>query len=121
MDHDERYSLVIFALIVLVSVGAVAFLFANAKSSQPKQLLNPYFLTGGAIKHFCQDEDGGIMPYDRGIAYTERNKVIDRCTADGVLEYSCTPVGTLQADHIYCPIGCEQGACAKHNLAALTS
>lgn len=119
MEHEEKYSIVILFIVVIVSVSAVAFMLANSKNSQPKPFFNQYFLTGGAVRHYCIDSDGGINPYERGITRTERfveNGVVDRCTNIGVIEYSCTVTGELLATNIPCPFGCYAGSCMKHSL-----
>jgi len=116
VEPEKTYSVVVISIVVFVSVGAVAFMLLNAKTSEPKQFFNPYFLTGGAVRHYCSDSDGGIVPYLRGITTTERRQVIDRCTAVGVVEYSCTMNGELMATSIPCPAGCDAGACVKSVL-----
>ncbi|MBI4141313.1 hypothetical protein HY484_00130 [Candidatus Woesearchaeota archaeon] len=120
MEQYEKYAVYLFFIIALISVGAITFLFLNAKSAHPKQLLNPYFLTGGATKHFCWDSDKGILPFERGVTKTEDVKVVDRCTAlgdgEGVLEYSCTPDGSILATSVPCRAGCYQGACMQYSV-----
>lgn len=113
MPEQERYAVIVFFVVVMVSVGAVTFLFLNAKSNQPKQLLNPYFLTGGVTKHSCVDTDGGVNTYTRGITTTQKIEVIDRCTAEGILEYYCGIDGRLMASSIPCRYGCNEGACMQ--------
>ncbi|MBI4140326.1 hypothetical protein HY485_00655 [Candidatus Woesearchaeota archaeon] len=118
MEEHEKYAVYVFFIVALISVGAITFLFVNAKSSHPQQLLNPYFLTGGLIKHVCWDSDNGVVPYERGITKTEDVEVVDRCTvlgdSEGVLEYSCTPDGSILATSIPCQAGCYEGRCMKY-------
>lgn len=118
VEHEQRYSVVVIFIIVLVSVGAVAVMLVNSKSSQPAQFFNPYFLTGGAVNNYCKDSDGGVEPYTRGITISMRSQAVDRCTAAGVVEYSCDPTGRIVADYIPCPYGCYEGACVKSALVA---
>lgn len=113
MEHDERYAVFVFVAIAVLSVGAVMFLFVNAKSAHPKQVINPFFLTGGAVRHTCSDSDFGSNPYVRGITVTAIGQAIDRCTQVGVLEYVCSIDGQISEFVIPCVYGCSDGVCAR--------
>ena len=115
MRHDERFAVVIFFVLALVSVSAVMYLFVNAKSQHPSQVINPFFLTGGAVRHYCSDSDFGINPYVRGITSSEQMVVVDRCTTIGVVERYCELDGSLGEVVIPCLYGCNGGACSKES------
>ncbi len=75
-----------------------------------------FILSSFVLAQECQDTDGGIDYYEKGVAFiyeSDKENTEDYCTNEHQLrEYYCKESSTgVASDHYTCPEGCLDGAC----------